>query len=376
MDNDRLITLALHTFDKAAQLKALLELEGVEATLQNVNLSSPVLSAGVRVRIKEGDLPLALRIIENPEIFGPGVAVASNSAAERQSILVPVDFSEKSVAAARLALTVAASGAASRVVLLNSFLVPHTNPLMNLGSSQTVDSAASDADEVRVSVVMAKAAGEEMHKLERLLRAEIKRGNLPAVSFSTVVVQGLPEEAIGQYLKDHREVRLLLMGTRSVIKKSHDLAGSITAEVLNSCRVQALTLPEDSTMTGLNEVKSIAMLSHLEQEDFLMLDAVSRLLPADAAAQIRVICMPNDRYSKSTNDAARRALTEYCNEHFPNYSFTIVQHNRSSRRLEIDGADLVVLPSRKKNILARLFNPGAAHRLLFQADVPLLVVPV
>ncbi|MBD5414739.1 MAG: universal stress protein [Bacteroides sp.] len=376
MDNDRLITLAIHTFDKAAQLKALLELEGVEATLQNVNLSSPVLSAGVRVRIKEGDLPLALRIIENPEIFGPGVAVASNSAAERQSILVPVDFSEKSVAAARLALTVAASGAASRVVLLNSFLVPHTNPLMNLGSSQTVDSAASDADEVRVSVVMAKAAGEEMHKLERLLRAEIKRGNLPAVSFSTVVVQGLPEEAIGQYLKDHREVRLLLMGTRSVIKKSHDLAGSITAEVLNSCRVQALTLPEDSTMTGLNEVRSIAMLSHLEQEDFLMLDAVSRLLPADAAAQIRVICMPNDRYSKSTNDAARRALTEYCNEHFPNYSFTIVQHNRSSRRLEIDGADLVVLPSRKKNILARLFNPGAAHRLLFQADVPLLVVPV
>ena len=376
MDNDRLITLAIHTFDKAAQLKALLELEGIEATLQNVNLSSPVLSAGVRVRIKEGDLPLALRIIENPEIFGPGVAVASNSAAERQSILVPVDFSEKSVAAARLALTIAASGAASRVVLLNSFLVPHTNPLMNLGSSQTVDSAASDADEVRVSVVMAKAAGEEMHKLERLLRAEIKRGNLPAVSFSTVVVQGLPEEAIGQYLKDHREVRLLLMGTRSVIKKSHDLAGSITAEVLNSCRVQALTLPEDSTMTGLNEVKSIAMLSHLEQEDFLMLDAVSRLLPADAAAQIRVICMPNDRYSKSTNDAARRALTEYCNEHFPNYSFTIVQHNRSSRRLEIDGADLVVLPSRKKNILARLFNPGAAHRLLFQADVPLLVVPV
>ena len=376
MDNDRLITLAIHTFDKASQLKALLELEGVEATLQNVNLSSPVLSAGVRVRIKEGDLPLALRIIENPEIFGPGVAVASNSAAERQSILVPVDFSEKSVAAARLALTIAASGAASRVVLLNSFLVPHTNPLMNLGSSQTVDSAASDADEVRVSVVMAKAAGEEMHKLERLLRAEIKRGNLPAVSFSTVVVQGLPEEAIGQYLKDHREVRLLLMGTRSVIKKSHDLAGSITAEVLNSCRVQALTLPEDSTMSGLNEVRRIAMLSHLEQADFLMLDAVSRLLPADAAAQIRVICMPNDRYSKSTNDAARRALTEYCNEHFPNYSFTIVQHNRSSRRLEIDGADLVVLPSRKKNILARLFNPGAAHRLLFQADVPLLVVPV
>lgn len=376
MDNDRLITLAIHTFDKASQLKALLELEGVETTLQNVNLSFPVLSAGVRVRIKESDLPLALRIIENPEIFAYGNAGIGNADAEKQSILVPVDFTDKSIAAARLALTVAASGAASRVVLLHSFLVPHTNPLMNLGSSLTFDSTASEAEAVGVSVVMAKNASEEMHRLERILRVEIKRGELPAVRFSTVIVQGLPEEAIGQYLKDHREVRLLLMGSRSVSKKALDLAGSITAEVLNNCRVQALTLPEDSGLTGLEQVKHIAILSHLEQEDFLMLDAVSRLLPADAAPDIRVICMPNDRYSKQTNDAARRALLEYCNEHFPTYKFSIVQHSRSSRSLEIDGSDLIVLPSRKKNILARLFNPGAAHRLLFQADIPLLVVPV
>lgn len=375
MDNDRLITVAIHTFDKASQLRDLLEREGVAATLQNVNLSSPVLSAGVRVRISERNLPLALRIIENPEIFVRSESMAVSE--ENRLILVPVDFTEKSVAAARMALRMASeTGVADRVVLLNSFLVPRGNPLMNLSNSLTLDSATSDAGSVEVSVELAQTAGSEMRKLENLLRAEIKRGELPAVRFKTVIVQGLPEEAIGQYIKDHPEVRLLVMGSRAVAKKALDLAGSITAEVLNNCRIQALTIPEGSQLADLSAVSNIALLSHLEQEDFLVLDALSRLLPKDAEPEIKVICMPNDRYSMSTNDAARRALMEYCAEHFPSYRFSVVHHNKSSRRLELDGAELVVLPSRRKNILARLFNPGAAHRLLFQVDLPLLVVPV
>ena len=65
----RLITLAIHTYGQAQALKALLEREGVNVVLQNVNLEQPVVSAGIRVRINENDLPLALRIIENTDIF-------------------------------------------------------------------------------------------------------------------------------------------------------------------------------------------------------------------------------------------------------------------------------------------------------------------
>ncbi len=376
MENNRLITFAIHTLDKASQLKALLEREGIEATLQNVNLGNPVMSAGVRVRIAESDLPLALRIIENPEIFADESNEVSTEQGEERAILVPVDFTEKSVAAARLALKIATSGEARRVVLLHSFLVPHTNPLMTLGNSLTLDSAVSEAEDVKISGVMARGARAEMRKLEQLLRSEIKEGRLPAVRFATVISEGLPEEVIGQYIKDHSEVRLLLMGSRKVEKKALDLAGSVAAEVLANCRILALTLPEDSTLTELGQVKNLALLSHLEQEDFLVLDAVSRLLPVDAAPKVKVICMPNDRYSKSTNEAARRALQEYCTEHFPAYEFTLVQHDKSAQSLEIVDSDMVVIPSRKKNILSRLFNPGAAHRLLFSADIPLLVVPV
>lgn len=372
METDRLITVAIHTYDKAAALKHLLESEGVNATLQNVNLSAPVMSAGVRVRIAEADLPLALRIIENPEIF---VSECNDAPREHHSILVPVDFTEKSVNAARVAFSLAGK-IGSKVVLLNSFLVPHSNPLMSMGDSLNLDGVDADAEDVEISVVIAKTARQQMRQLEQQLRGEIKRGELPAVKTSTVLVEGVPEECIGRYVKEHSEVRLLVMGTRSALKKANDMAGSITAEVLDSCRIQALTVPEDHLFRSLNDVNRLAILSHLEQEDFLALDAVNRLMPNDKKMAVKVICMPNDKYSKATNDAARNALEEYCAEHFPHYAFSLVEHSKNSADLEVDDSDLVVVPSRKKNIFARLFNPGAAHRLLFHTDLPLLVIPV
>lgn len=69
---DKLVTLAIHTFEKAQILKTLLETEGIETSITNVNQIQPVVSAGVRVRIKESDLPHALRIIEDSKLEEAG----------------------------------------------------------------------------------------------------------------------------------------------------------------------------------------------------------------------------------------------------------------------------------------------------------------
>ncbi len=370
-----MITVAIHTLDRAGKLKTLLEREGVGVCLQNVNLANPVMSAGVRVRIAESDLPLALRIIENPEIFQVESSTQINST---RVILVPVDFTEKTLHAAKVACTIA-SNLGFKIVLLHSFLVPHTNPLTNLGVSLNIDNSTADVEDAETAVEIAKIARENMQKLEQDIRCEIKHGKLPAVRYSSVLLEGVPEECIGRYVKEHPEVTLLVMGTRAAEKKSADMAGSITAEVLDSCRVQTLTVPEQNTkFSSLDSVNKIALVSHLEQEDFLALDALHRLLP-DAEQKkiaVNVVCMPNDRYSRATNDAARKALREYFSVHFPNYDFTLTIHDRSNPNLETGDVDLIVVPNRKKNILARLFNPGAAHRILFHTDVALLVIPV
>ncbi len=49
---DKLVTLAILTYAKAQILKNVLENEGIEAYIHNVNLIQPVISSGVRLRIK------------------------------------------------------------------------------------------------------------------------------------------------------------------------------------------------------------------------------------------------------------------------------------------------------------------------------------
>ena len=93
---DRLITLAIHTYEKAQMLKLMLEAEGIEAYIHNVNQIQPVRSAGVRVRIKESDLPHALRIIEDSKWLDDSDAKENekDEKPRRKRILVPVDFSD------------------------------------------------------------------------------------------------------------------------------------------------------------------------------------------------------------------------------------------------------------------------------------------
>ncbi len=53
---DKLVTLAILTYAKAQILKNVLENEGIETYIHNVNQIQPVVSSGVRVRIKESKL--------------------------------------------------------------------------------------------------------------------------------------------------------------------------------------------------------------------------------------------------------------------------------------------------------------------------------
>ena len=60
---EKLVTLAILTYSKAQILKNVLENEGIEACIHNVNLIQPVISSGVRIRIRESDLPRALKVL-------------------------------------------------------------------------------------------------------------------------------------------------------------------------------------------------------------------------------------------------------------------------------------------------------------------------
>lgn len=372
MTDDRLITVAIHTYNRALALKALLEREGVAVTLQNVNLSSPVASAGVRVRIYESTLPLALRIIENQEIFSNSQPHDKESEAE---ILVPVDFSDTALLACREAFRIAAMHNA-RLCLIHAYPNPAYANRIQLAAMQSYDMQSEEEDTRKAVIAEAKR---QMDILTERLLQSIKTGDIPAARFTTKIAEGLPEEVILQYVRDENPM-LIVMGTRGTDAKERDMLGSVTAEILDTCRTPVFTVPAVGPSESSSAATNIIFLSNFDQEDVLALDMLFKLAP-NKGHHVTLVKIPGKKASE-IDESSLKALCEYCRDHYPAHTFeveTLTLSNADSEFARIAGANgttLIAVPNKKKNMFVRLFNPGIAHRLLFSLDIPMIVLPV
>lgn len=122
---DKLVTLAILTYTKAQILKNVLENEGIETYIHNVNQIQPVVSSGVRLRIKESDLPRALKITESSTWLSESIVGEKEPKVKDKSnkILIPVDFSNYSMKACEFAFNLAKTENAE-VILLHVYFTP------------------------------------------------------------------------------------------------------------------------------------------------------------------------------------------------------------------------------------------------------------
>ncbi|MCM1450885.1 MAG: universal stress protein [Clostridium sp.] len=368
---DRFITVAIHTYEQAISLRALLEREGIETQFRNVNIESPVIASGIRVRIKESDLPLALRIIENKEIFADPIAAPSSS--QHAPIIVPVDFSSASAYATEVAFKIAESHGTG-IVLLHAYIDPYVTENIQLTASGTYENVnASDRQQALAS------ANTRMRHFASKVKDKIKSGTLPAVKFETCIVEGVPEDAITQYAKANNPF-LIVMGTRSAKKKEMEMIGSVTAEVLDKCRYSVLALPDPGEGEKRFTPGNILFFSNAGQDDILALDTLHRAFPK-ANAKVKITSILGKK--KSAAEQSLKALCEYSTQNFKGYTFFTAPHalediiERSSENgCGITGVDMLVVSNKRKNIFSRFFSPSLAHRVLFAADVPMLVIPV
>lgn len=378
---DRFITVAIHTYEKAVALRSILEREGIVVEFRNVNIEQPVVSSGIRVRIRETDLALALRVIENREIFDiPQQFTRTNPS---QPIVVPVDFSERSFTAAASAFFMATYHDTS-IILLHTYIDPYVAGTLQLTDSMTYELTDMDTREQ-----IRDMAETQMRHFTDRLKDMIKRGELPAVNFKTAIVEGVPEDAIAEYVRVGNPF-LIVMSTRDPEKKEIDMIGSVTAEVLDRCRVPVLSLPEtDESEVSKMVFSNILFFSSLDQQDILAIDTMHRILSAQNSRQDRpepsvtIAALPvKKRFMTRNVKEPAEALIDYCRNNFKGVTFSITEISSDNTVADVKALiydnpfDLIVVPNKKKNIFTRLFSPTLAHRILFVAKEPMLVIPV
>lgn len=369
MHDDQLVTVAIHTYEKASILKSILEAEGIPAVIHGIKMIDPVIPGNVRVRIKESDLPDALRVIERVDLSD--TSSKKETVEPIREVLVPVDFSDYSLMACEFGFRLARDLNCS-VKLMHAFFTPFYPASVPFGDSFTLQTT----DKELYQDVRAKME-QEMDRMKRKLDEKITTGELPDIFYKTVLVEGLPEEEIINYSKKFRPVAIV-MGTRGKSAKELDLIGSVTAEVMEGSRTPVFAIPEGAKAKNLSEMKQVVFLTNFREREFKAFEIMMQFLkPYPVKVFLAHIAKKEDVW----NEIKLSGIQKYLAEHYPQLQteYKLIDQNVGleetlEKFVHENKIDMISLSSSRRNIFARMFNPGIARRMLFHSDTPLLVI--
>lgn len=371
---DKLVTLAILTYAKAQILKNVLDNEGIEAYIHNVNQIQPVVSSGVRLRIKESDLPRALKITESSTWLSENVVGEEETKVDKQSniILIPVDFSNYSLKASEFGFNLAKTENAE-VVMLHVYFTPMYASSLPYGDVFNYQSQLSDEETARTIIQKVQS---DLKNLSDKIKEKISLGEFPDVKYSCILREGIPEEEIIRYAKEHRP-KVIIMGTRGKNQKDLDLIGSVTAEVIDRSRTAVLAIPENTPFKEFSEVKRIAFITNFDQRDLVAFEAFFNAWKSFHFS-VSLIHLTD---SKDTWDEIKLAgIKDYFEKQYPGLEihYDLVMNDNLLKGLDQyindNQIDIITLTSYKRNIFARLFNPSIARKMIFHSDTPLLVI--
>lgn len=368
-NKDDLVTVAIHTYDRAHILKSILESEGIPVVIHGVRMIDPVVPGNVRVRIRESDLPMALRIIEQVD-FSSNVEREAEREPIRE-ILVPVDFSDYSFTACEFGFRLA-HDLGCDVKLMHAFFTPLSPASIPFGDYFTLQATEKEAhgdtrDKVEKEMELF------VHKLEEGIAA----GEFPKVSYMTTLVEGLPEDEIIEYSKRLRPMAIV-MGTRGRGAKELDLIGSVTAEVMDGSNTPIFAVPVGAKVTQLSEMKRIVFLTNFQEREFKALDIMIQFLkPYPITLFLAHLAKKEDVWNEIKLSGFRNLLAERYPRLKTEYrliDFSASLEETLENFVQENAIDMISLSSSRRNIFARIFNPGIARRMLFHSDTPLLVI--
>ncbi len=369
---EKLVTVAIHSYEKAVILKSILESEGIPAVIHGVSIIQPAVPGNVRVRINESDLPRALTVIEQVDFTSN---VESEDDLEKvkvkNEVLIPVDFSNYTLKTCEFGFNLAFD-IGCEVKLVHSFFTPYYPMAIPFGDSFSVQSSDKDLyKDIR------NRMESEMNRLVKNIRERIANKEFPDVKFTYMLMEGLPEEEIISYSKKQRP-RAIVMGTRGSNAKDLDLIGSVTAEVIDGCRTPIFAIPENSKDQDISQMKNILFLTNFREREFKAFDVMMGFIKP---YPIKVYLAHMARKEDMWDEIKLSGTQKYLEEQYPDLDIDYEVIDRD-KQLEVvleefvkeHEIDMIAMSSSRRGLFARIFNPGIARRMLFHSDTPLLVI--
>lgn len=296
-------------------------------------------------------------------------------------VLIPVDFSQKGFLAVGVGFELARRLSAEADLIHASVLAPPTYQPQFPDDFNGMDNEETEIEEVEIETQIHAMDTRSMNELRKRIESLQSEGELPDIKFGTVLAPGMPEEVISEYCV-LTPPRVVVMATRSRQRRQEELIGSVTAEVIDHAVAPVLTVPEDHSFHGFKEIVRICAFCHFDQGDFT---AVGKLMDMFNMPEVRIWLFPaTDKFKGVKCIHELRLIQAKLKEQYPNSEFLVDEtqeyghnyRNEAENLFEKEKIQMILAPNRHRNALSRFFNPGLAHKILYEIDFPMLAIPV
>ncbi|NOY50988.1 MAG: universal stress protein [Chlorobi bacterium] len=365
----KIITIASLTYMRAQLLSAMLERNGIECFMTNINLLKEA-PGGVKVNINKADLQRANEIFEDfRKAYGFKKQEAVEYMRSIRRILVPVDFSYHSENAAVYALQMAAQFKGD-IKLINAYLDPLGSPSSYLESFTYQLNLDEIISEVETETEMS------LESLSLRLKKIIKQRNIKGVDVSYELYKGNSVDVILNYAEEFK-AGLIIMGTRGAELEGLKSLGSITAEIIRKARIPVIAVPKAYDAWEFDPPKRILYATNFDESDY---SALRKLISLVKPFSSKIYCVHASLDNNaSLGEMQMRKIKSYLFDTMDSFKLEcgVLKTSDIYRGMQIfidqHDIDVIAVTHHKRSFLFRLFEPSVTKKFLFQTKIPLLV---
>ena len=138
-----------------------------------------------------------------------------------------------------------------------------------------------------------------------------------------------------------------------------------------------MAIPENVRFNDLSEAKNIAFATSFNQRDLVAFDEFMEIVKG---YDIQIHLFNISTSKNEWNEIRLTGVREYFQKQYPDANITYSVLADGDLLLAIEKfvrdeqIDVIALSTYRRNILARMFNPSIARKMLFHTDTPLLVM--
>lgn len=367
---DKIITLAIHTKEKAFKLKEVLESRNIPVYLEELSQNDHVgdTAKGYAVKIKESQISKALTIIEENKLFSYNDMQTLKMDDGRKRILVAVDFSTYSMKACQTAFSIAKELDAKVKILhvYNNIYFPTQIPF--------ADALKNDGD---VSIL--DKSRKQMLDLCVEIDKNIEAGKFPSVNYSYSLREGIVEEEIESFIEEYKPM-LLVLGKRGTNDNRTNILGSVTADIIEMTDIPVLAIPENSSFEGAKDVRHIAFFTNIHRRDIYSFDyLVNHLLPYKGL-KITLVHIITDARNGKWSESDLLKLQESFTQKYSdmNIGYKLINETDFVQGIkdfiETEKVDIVAVNTQRRSLWGRMFLPSNSRKILASLNVVLLTL--